>query len=190
MFGNKNKKGIGASIGSFFHELSHEVGAQFGELGNDIVKGVTMLPFDLIRSALSSTSSSESTKNTWANEWLKNPDHEGKIPISEKEGAHSTLNIAEMFKQNDAKKQLSAQQRIARILQGQFTGQHAQRSESVYVNKMQELAQNQIDAPRISLSMPESVKKGRGSLFFSKKRKSSTPQDLNRTEYKGSKGQG
>ena len=184
---NKNKGGLRKSIGSFFHEVSHEVGAQFGEMGKEIVKGVTMLPIDLIRTAFFGKATQEEG-NSWAKEWLKSEGREGKPAISAREGGHSTLNIQELFAKNDAKKQAQAKQVLGSALRGQFTMAN-QPQESVYDRSMKQLNEKEQTRVPLQLHVPESSRKGRGSLFATKKRKS-TPQDLNRTEYKAGKSQG
>ncbi|MCR4329406.1 MAG: hypothetical protein NUV65_02570 [Candidatus Roizmanbacteria bacterium] len=184
---NKNKSGLRQSIGSFFYDVSHEVGAQFGEMGKEIVKGVTMLPVDLIKTALFGSVTHEDG-NSWAKDWLKGEERVGKPPISAKEGAHSALNIQELFAKNDAKKQAQAKQTLGAALRGQFNATN-QPQESAYDRSMKQLSErDQAHAP-LELHIPVSGKKQRGSLFATKKRKSS-PQDLNRTEYKAGKSQG
>lgn len=185
---NKNKGGLRQSIGSFFHEISHEVGTQFGEMGKDIVKGVTMVPIDLIRSALFGKAVEEDT-SSWAKDWLKNGSFEGKPPISTREGAHSTLDIQKLFAQNDAKKQAQAHAMLGSALRGQFNSSQ-QPQESVYDLGMRQQNEKEQKRTPLQLHVPVSSRRGRGSLFAPKKRKSSTPQDLNRTEYKAGKSQG
>ena len=78
---------------------------------------------------------------------------------------------------------------LSSALRGQFSSSQ-QPQESVYdLSMKQQKEKNQARAP-LQLHVPVSNKKGRGSLFAPKKRKSSTPQDLNRTEYKTGKSQG
>jgi len=184
---NNNRGSLRKSIGSFFHEVSHEVGSQFGEMGKEIVKGVTMVPIDLIQTALFGKVKEDD--NSWAKDWLKGNEREGKPPISAKEGAHSALNIQELFAKNDAKKQAQAKQALGAALRGQFNASSNPSEENAYDRSMKQLGEREHERGPLELHIPVSGKKQRGSLFAAKKRKS-TPQDLNRTEYKASKSQG
>lgn len=73
---------------SFFGEIASEIGKGFKELGNEIVKGVTMLPYELVYKALFGADLAND-KDAWAKEWLGDEKKPNKPTISSKEGKYT-----------------------------------------------------------------------------------------------------
>ena len=79
--------GVKGGLRSIFGALKDESIEAFKETGKEIIKGVTMLPRDLIAGA--QPGNGEKGKS-WEDEWLKDKD-KNKPPVSEKEGEHSKI---------------------------------------------------------------------------------------------------
>lgn len=83
---------LGKSQGkSFITEIASEVGKGLKEIGKDVVKGVTMLPYELVYKALFGADLTK--KDAWAQEWLgdEKKQQELKKTVSQKEGKSTKL---------------------------------------------------------------------------------------------------
>jgi hypothetical protein len=150
-------------------EMFAEVGVGLKDLGRDVVKGVTRLPYELIF-------------GTWGQEWLetKTPD---KPPVSKKVGKSTPFDAESLLLKAEGSRKESSLQAIRQRLSSQFIQSHqpekTQQGDDVPAKK-----------PRYISPLPDTgFARKRGDWMHGTKRKRSpTPTDLNRTEFTGNKG--
>lgn len=146
---------------------------------------------------------SPSLKKNWADEWLKDQD-QNKPPISEKLGEHSPLNLQQEFgKQEDRElKQVQAKlnqmytQASSESEYGKAKIQEKQQAnqpvyDQVWKERQEKQQQQQRLASASSAGLASTGSKRRAGDWRhgAKRKRQATPQELNRTEFKGSKGQ-
>ncbi len=175
--------------------LIDETAEALKDTGRDLVRGVTMLPKEmLLGEAVSLTSEAN--------------DSSPKARISEKEGENTKINPAEMFRRSDEQKQEKVRQRLKMLLNQTYTkpsvaseyGQELvrerqQKQEPIYdrlwrEKQEKEKREKETKAQQATgLPVISTIRK-RGDWMHGLKRKKGggTPQQLNRAEFKGGKG--
>ena len=196
--------GIKGGLRSVFGAFKDESVEALKQTGKELVKGVTMLPRDLLVGALSGESPQD--KKSWEDEWLKNKD-KNKPPVSDKEGGHSEINPAKMMQGSEEQKLETARRKIAMELNSRFTRSSAtseygreqaqeyqKKHKPIYDQIQEEEKQKKEQQQRAAaqqqgqgLAMPTKGTSTRGSVLSKKKHKPS-PQELNRIEYRSSGG--
>ncbi len=144
------------------------------EMGREVVRGFT----------------GEKPKD-WADEWLKG-DRRDKPPLSDKEGGHTKLDTQKIFGQEDAKKEAALRQRLQSAMHAQHTqGTARQENEPpAYTREWQEREERREQKQKAAAVSPGpalSFARKKGDWMRGLKRKKSSPQQLNRSEFVGSK---
>jgi hypothetical protein len=206
---NSSVKG---QLKNLFRDVTLEIGKELKETGKEMVKGVTMLPKELLEGLFSpngaSTSSSDKKDKSWEEEWLKNnKDNKDKPPLSDKEGGHSKIDPNKPFEKEGKAQEEAIRRRLASTLNSQYTrtssqstyGQQKQKEEQekrtpVY-DKLQKEKKDRDDqqkqqaAQRGNNNLPaQSFKRKTGDWKHGTKRKKSRDQSMGNNEFATSKG--
>jgi len=193
---NPKKKGVIGGLGSLMEDIVIETGKGFKELGKEMIKGVTMLPKELLFNAFSENNSEHSDQ-----------DNKDKPPISKNVGEHSPVNTKKLFENEKEreleiirKKLLSKHQAefsrpSAKSEYGQKLVKEQQEKQKPIYDKFSEEREeknkqkNQVQNAQASVIPSISSKRKRGDLRGGvKQKKGPSPQELNRAEFPGRKG--
>ncbi|MFA6005970.1 MAG: hypothetical protein WC775_05835 [Patescibacteria group bacterium] len=196
----KNDSGIRGglrSIGSAIREESIEA---LKVTSKELVRGVTMLPRDLLTGALGGEPGAD--KKSWEDEWLKDKD-KNNPPVSEKEGQHSKIDPAQMMKGSEEQKLQMARNRIASALNSQYTHassaseygkeqaqKYQQEHEPIHVRLQREADQQRQQQQQAAAQQPGPVgpPSGKTKGRPGKQKHQPSPMELNRAEFRGAKG--
>lgn len=173
----KKNNSVGGQLGGLVRQIGVEVVGELKETGKELL-GIR---------PREDNQSREQEKN-WADEWLKDKDP-SKPAIADKTGQHSPLDIKSPL-QKETQENLKLVQ--SRLKQMYTSSPKEQQTESAYSQAWKE---DQEKKPKnsqkpASVLKPMTQKRKRGDWMGGAKRKrQATPQELNRTEFRGSKGQ-
>ena len=188
----KKNDSIHGQLGGLAKQIGIEVVGELKETGKEM----------LGMRKVERSSPAQSEKN-WADEWLKNQD-QNKPPISEKLGEHSPLNLQQEFGKQEDRELRQVQAKLNQMYtQASSESEYGkakiqekqQANQPVYdqVWKERQEKQQQQQTTKVASSpglAATGSKRPAGDWRHGAKRKrQATPQELNRAEFRGSKGQ-
>ena len=184
----KNDSGVKGQLRNLIRDIGIETLSEVKELGKEMVRGVTMID----------TSSTKTDQKSWQEEWLKDNDP-SKPPISEKTGEHSKLDIESKLKQEEQRDLKQVQNNLRQMYSkpspdstyGQELAQDRQKeNKPIYDKLWQEREEKrQVGQRQHSSSVPVTTQKRKRGDWRggTKKKRTASPQELNRAEFSGSK---
>jgi hypothetical protein len=194
----KSNSSVKGQLRNLLRDISFESAKEIREVGKEVIKGVTMLPSELLTGAKSESS------NDWEKDWLKDQDKEkARPPLSPKEGGHSQINPAEFAKKNDQPEIEKVQRQLAQTLNQTYShpsvaseyGQELARKrqseqKSVYEKiweERKEERERQAKAPQAAANLSSTGSKRQAGDWRhgTKRKRGPSPQELNRTEFAG-----
>ncbi len=161
------------------------------EVGIETIRELKETGKEILRFGAESKNNQAKNNQNWAQEWLKDQGT-NRPPISDNTGEHSTLDLKNQFGRHEQQELKQVQAKLSQLFSQQ---KEKQTEKSVYEQSWQgrqEQAQqrNQKQMPSAANLQGTGSARQRGDWRHGAKRKrQSTPQELNRTEFKGSKGQ-
>ena len=188
----KKTDSVRGQLGDLVSTIGVEVVGELKETGKEMLG---MRPVD--------KKQVETPEKSWADEWLKDQD-KNKPPISEHTGAHSKVDVKQSFSQQDRESLKQVQARLNQMYrqassQSEYGKEQQkkqqQASQSVYDKDWQERQEKQrqqsqtLGQQSSALGVTGSKRKRGDWMKGAKRKRQATPQELNRAEFRGSKGQ-
>ena len=188
----KKSDSIRGQLGGLAKQIGIEVVGELKETGKEML-GMRKVE----RNSLAQN------ERNWADEWLKEQNQDpNKPPISDKTGGHSGLDLKEQFQKSQQQELKQVQARLNQMYSqpssqseyGQAKIQEKrQTNQPIYDQVWKEKQQQQQQAAKVAsspgLAATGSKRKAGDWRHGAKRKRQATPQELNRTEFRGSKGQ-
>jgi len=194
----KSNSSVKGQLQNLVREIGIESAKEIREVGKEVMRGVTMLPSELLTKGKSESSSD------WEKDWFKDQDKEKpRPPLSPKEGGHSQINPAEFATKNDQSEIEKVKRQLAQTLNqtysrpsnaseyGQELARTRQAEQKPLYEKLweerEEEQKRQARAPQAAANLSSTgAKRQAGDWRHGAKRKRGpSPQELNRTEFAG-----
>ena len=161
------------------------------EIGIETVRELKETGKELIGMRPEVKNPSKTPDKDWADEWLKNKDPD-KPPVSNKIGEFSSINPKQQLEKNDQQELRQVQAKLNQLFSQ--PKDQSEQAKPIYdqswkerQEKQQQQSQQRQAAPALGAT---GSARARGDWRHGAKRKRQpTPQELNRTEFRGSKGQ-
>lgn len=194
LFKTQNKTSQTKSPKGLLRQIADESIEAFKDTGKDVVRGVTRLPKELLLGIQAEEKG------------LSGEKERRKPEIAEKEGGSTKLDLEAMFKNSDEKRQAEVRRRLEAVLHQRYIrpsgaseyGQELARKQEqqqkpVYYQVWEEQQEKKKQAEKAEkqgsgLPVISTMRKRGDWMRGLKRKKTASPQQLNRAEFKGGKG--